>query len=323
MASIASPSTLPSHTSFSAMSKDIQDLFLTINEALHRQFERFKETEFADHFNKSKAHILEAAKGLKGRALVLGVGAGNDIPLKELAEQFDEVVLVDIAPLPGPLFAKVPRELYHKIRLVSADLSGSFGSIARRVEELARRVTRDKFWEEAHKLLLAGEERLIWRDEKGPASFVVSSMLSSQLSNGAREIMEAVFQKVYKERPKSVYFTDYFHAYAAAVEASHAEDLYAFVAPEGKVYFSDNFTTPGEHIKEFLGGRLCGEADIPGIPLTGGRSTQEALRRLFTVKDGSKWVWKLPLYRRLEGGFTMEVAPSLAVSTFVLSRKAT
>lgn len=39
---------------------------------------------------------METAAGLKGKALLLGVGNATDIPLATLAEQFDQLTLVEV-----------------------------------------------------------------------------------------------------------------------------------------------------------------------------------------------------------------------------------
>ena len=51
------------------------------------------------HYEKSREMISDCVSKCKNksRALILGVGAGNDIPLKKIIEDFDEIVLVDIS----------------------------------------------------------------------------------------------------------------------------------------------------------------------------------------------------------------------------------
>ena len=54
--------------------------------------------DWQEHREKSKHEILAATAQLKNKrkALVIGAGLLLDIPLKELSEEFDEVILTDI-----------------------------------------------------------------------------------------------------------------------------------------------------------------------------------------------------------------------------------
>jgi hypothetical protein len=51
---------------------------------------------YAKHISNNQSGILSAAKGFNKKALVVGIGNGTDIPLKELAQQFEQLTLVDI-----------------------------------------------------------------------------------------------------------------------------------------------------------------------------------------------------------------------------------
>lgn len=77
---------------------------------------------WAPHLEHCKNLILEAAENIPhNRVTVLGSGLLLDIPLEQLAERFDEVVLVDILHLPA---ASRRARMLANVRLVSSDLSG-------------------------------------------------------------------------------------------------------------------------------------------------------------------------------------------------------
>ncbi len=76
---------------------------------------------WAAHLEHCKNVILEAAKDIpQRRVTVLGSGLLLDIPLKSLAEMFDDVVLVDIVHMPAT--QKHAHEMAN-VRLINADLS--------------------------------------------------------------------------------------------------------------------------------------------------------------------------------------------------------
>lgn len=119
---------------------------------------------WAMHCQKTKAGILAhlpADPG--GRVVVLGSGLLLDIPLKELAAHFDEVVLVDILHMPA--VRRFCRG-YKGIRLVEIDISG-----------LLEKVLGGAFRPEMNRPALP--EQL--QDLAATADYVVSSNLLSQL----------------------------------------------------------------------------------------------------------------------------------------------
>ena len=87
-----------------------------------------------EHLDKSKALVLAAAAQCprKDRALILGSGLLHDVPLAELAEQFREIVLVDILHLRE---ARSRVRHYPNVRLLQLDVTG----VAKAVYDLAGR----------------------------------------------------------------------------------------------------------------------------------------------------------------------------------------
>jgi hypothetical protein len=80
---------------------------------------------WAEHERQTKAAILKAAEGCRQRrtAVVLGSGLLRDVPIAELSQLFDTVVLVDLVHLASVRSWIVLRRLKN-VRLIERDLSG-------------------------------------------------------------------------------------------------------------------------------------------------------------------------------------------------------
>jgi len=98
-------------------------------EARHRRCR----TAWAPHLMHCRRLILKAAEGVgRGRVTVLGSGWLYDVPMDELAEAFDEVVLIDVLHMPavrkrlGPLA---------NVRLLTEDITGVVEVTFRHVDE--------------------------------------------------------------------------------------------------------------------------------------------------------------------------------------------
>ena len=74
------------------------------------------------HFGESKKFILKSAKTKnKGKVVVLGSGWLFDLPIEELANQFEKVVLIDIYH-PKQILKKINK--YSNVSVISADVTG-------------------------------------------------------------------------------------------------------------------------------------------------------------------------------------------------------
>ncbi|TLX13273.1 hypothetical protein [Rhizobium sp. MHM7A] len=81
--------------------------------------------DWADHEEKSRNAIRAAAAGLRQKrtAVVLGSGLLRDVPIEELARDFDTVVLIDLVHL-ASVRLWLAAKGYRNIRLIERDLSG-------------------------------------------------------------------------------------------------------------------------------------------------------------------------------------------------------
>ena len=81
--------------------------------------------DWADHEEKSRNAIRAAAAGLRQKrtAVVLGSGLLRDVPIGELARDFDTVVLIDLVHL-ASVRLWLAAKGYRNVRLIERDLSG-------------------------------------------------------------------------------------------------------------------------------------------------------------------------------------------------------
>jgi hypothetical protein len=95
--------------------------FKTDQEGIINRYFR-EEGGWNEHLKKTKKYILQVADNKqKGSVVILGSGWLLDVPLQELSDQFDKVVLVDVVH---------PRQIEHKVKkmpnvkLLSEDVTG-------------------------------------------------------------------------------------------------------------------------------------------------------------------------------------------------------
>ena len=92
-------------------------------------------TAWAPHLSATRAVIREAiaVSGRRDTVVVLGSGALDDVPLAELAGAFARVLLVDAA---HPWSARLEARRHANVGLLAADLSGAFGLLLGRADDL-------------------------------------------------------------------------------------------------------------------------------------------------------------------------------------------
>jgi hypothetical protein len=154
------------------------------------------------HGERSKAFIREALRTVGGgrTAWVLGAGRAYDLPLPELAEAFDEIVLVDIdrGALEKTVGALEP-SLRRRFELVAADLTGIAEPWREKVLEAVRgardaRAAAERL-EELYCGYVVGDDRA-WGALGAGADLVVSQMLLSQLNDS----LERYPRRLYEDR---------------------------------------------------------------------------------------------------------------------------
>ncbi|MCX8028210.1 MAG: hypothetical protein N3A62_10230 [Thermodesulfovibrionales bacterium] len=91
--------------------------------SIESRYKRFK-IDWDRHLKNSKEVIIDALKMARNRrrVVVLGSGLLLDLPLREIASFFDDVVLVDIFHLPQ---VEEAVKVYENVRLINADITST------------------------------------------------------------------------------------------------------------------------------------------------------------------------------------------------------
>jgi|GEM_PF-4631289 len=280
----------------------VAEFFRKYNECLDENFTSYTHRLYRCHFENSKKAILQAARGLCGTAILLGVGSANDLPLEELANQFDCIDIVDIdLTMADTVIAKLPMDIKHKFRTHAIDLTG----IIRRLDEILDVVIESKapheeFCDRAIETLQRlRKAELPLKDHS--ASFVVSSLVCSQISYKLYEYLELRSQTAYgkglfhsSDDKKAELFSA-----IGSMEKSHIQDLHRLVEAEGRVYFSDHFSY--QDVESFVcNSEIIFLKDKTKTMITNSLETQKFSDKYFKTVTEEKWDWMLPMYKKQE-----------------------
>lgn len=78
------------------------------------------------HLQRCREWIIEAMEGCRGRVVVLGSGLLYDVPLRQLSDHFEEVVLVDILHMPA---VRKAAGAFANVTLETQDITGFVGPL--------------------------------------------------------------------------------------------------------------------------------------------------------------------------------------------------
>lgn len=258
---------------------------------------------YQKHFERTKAAINEAFKDLnKTTALILGVGAAQDIDLNALAKAFKRVRLVDIdlSQTKKALAEQVPEEnLRAKFELEEADLTGIFPELCTEAEKLAKQkgLTYNEFIDKILGLL----PKLKPTDfpyKQTESSFVCSSLVSTQLVGTLIGYLNAMAQKTYgKTFDPPENRKDQFDSFLSSLIEAHLHELSVLASPSGKIYYSDHPTIKGivhiNHPKNSGIEDVVQELGERGFPFT--NTLEKVVQKVFTVVSQKKWGWGIPV----------------------------
>lgn len=259
---------------------------------------------YQKHFAFSKAAISNAFQDLNNAtALILGVGAAQDIDLKALARVFKKVRLVDIdlSQTKKALAEQVPEEnLRAKFELEEADLTGIFPELCTEAEKLAAKdLTYNEFINRILDLL-PNLKPAAFPYKQTESAFVCSSLVSTQLVGTLIGYLNALTQKTYGKNfdpPKNR--SAIFDSFLTGVIESHLNELSTLANPSGRIYYADHFTVKGvvhihhpensefEDVVQVLGEQ--------GFSFT--KNLEEVVQKVFNVVSKHKWGWALPVNR--------------------------
>lgn len=156
------------------------------------------------HAQRNRAFITDAIKAVPSRklAVVLGAGSPFDLPLQDIARQFERVRLIDID---GEALAATVKNVWKdpadraRIETRVLDLTGINGQLLRRVDEVLATPASRPEEVEAQMMGLCRSYRLgilpQWNDPGERADFIVSSCVITQLAWPQRTYAEAGFTK--------------------------------------------------------------------------------------------------------------------------------
>ena len=201
---------------------------------------------------------MKAATGLRGKALFIGAGGCHDLPdLPWMASQFEEIVLVDIdrEPVDSVVRTLAPA-LCAKFTIIQADASGFLAELSTKVERIINAQPFPDFidfQQKVLKLLPTLTRQPLQMQLNYPLhtfSFVCSSLIASQLSNGIQEYLANIsYQHYFQHFAYDGPFThDPEFDVTTLAEVEHIRDISSLVQPKGGVvYFADNLSIE-EHV---------------------------------------------------------------------------
>lgn len=260
---------------------------------------------YQQHFETSQIEInntlISAAFEDDASALILGVGAAQDIDLRTLALFFKKVHLVDIDRSQTERFLRkqVPKDLRDKFEIEQADLTGIFPNFCETVEKLAGQddLTYDAFVEQILDLLPT-LQKTTFPYEKIKATFVCSSLVSTQLAGTLIGYLNKVTKEKYNKNfipPESR--SEEFDSFFASIIEDHLHKLSTLVSPSGKIYYADHFTTKtafevthpnNPEIEDVLF-----KTKKEYLPFT--KTLKEVIQKIFTIVSEKNWDWGLPI----------------------------
>lgn len=249
---------------------------------------RHSEASYQVHFQKNKNAILNLAEGMTGSALVLGLGNGNDIPLVELATQFDEVVVTDIdLQTIQETIQRLPAGLQQKVRPLQQDLTGLCLLAEQKIDSFPKDIT---FLDATLKLTSFLDEKLNKEPQithPGTHDLVISSMLTSQLTSllaiSVKDYFYRKFPHLVNANAVQALRDKPFNGLSSRICIYHLLNLKDWVLPKGKIYYADTFYQ--SHIVK--GVITPAEPTIPTSLIT------NAIKEVFVqIKESEEWNWE-------------------------------
>lgn len=200
--------------------------------------------------------IMQAASGLRGRCLVLGVGDGSNTPLEELCTQFEQVTIVDYDKAMLLKAQKiVSAEKASRLALIHLDITGGMVHEWMRWVDTIIYSIPDKnpkhfeaFWESMSSYMRELHPKTIPDEILAPSSYslTISMLLESQLvacpvSFSQEKICAALGKKFYKPIPEEA--QDQYTDLGRRCWNSHEADLVRWTQPGGRMLFIDTISS--------------------------------------------------------------------------------
>ncbi|MBX7067233.1 MAG: hypothetical protein K1X28_08385 [Parachlamydiales bacterium] len=275
---------------------------------------------YQDHFRRTKEAICRAFEGLKRRALVVGVGAAQDIPLEELAMTFDKVRLVDIdLRYIRKAIELLPEELQGKFELEEADICGFLAELSQKAEELiAEKVAYREFVKRILDLLpTLRKEKYAYQENE--YDFVCSALVGSQIGGVVFGYLDAISKRAYGVPFVPPERKDHEIArFMNNIQIDHLKELFQLTRPDGRVYFADHYSL--KKVVFLRGDMETSTEELERIPLPGAQEVQAAAQQIFCVLSKEYWNWGLPTDEWIEKKLRAHKFIVYKISSFVFSR---
>lgn len=249
---------------------------------------------YREHFVRIQCAVGEAIKGLKGTALIVGVGAAHDIPLRELAGTFDRIRLVDIElrHTREAVEKQIPEELRGKFELEQADLSGVMPELCENAEKwIAQKLQYEEFIKNILDLLPKLKARSYAYQQK-QYTFVCSALTSSQIAGTLFGYLNDLTEEHYGlpfESPKDR--SGELDQFMGTLQVAHLQDLHQRAAE--RIYFADHFSVKGIVILESA--RKTDSQEAWEVKFPEASKMRRTVRQLFEVISQQKWSWILQM----------------------------
>ena len=218
------------------------EFFQWTGAALSAAEQRYRDY-WAPHIEESRRGILQAAKLAKqrSRAIVLGAGSCREIPLEDLAQQFEQVVLVDLDEQSmREAVGRLPSELQDKVEIRVSDIT----SFARPMMERVERAVKESHGAEEAFGRLGKIYDAVSEFGESPslpkADLVISSLVLAELPRYARAYADHLVQNKFRVRlstwENNVQAQEKLQQF---VVRDHVAILAGLCKPGGVVYFAD------------------------------------------------------------------------------------
>ncbi len=217
--------------------------------------------EWKSHIKNNKKYMMKAANKVKrGTAIILEIGDGISIPLKQLAKKFNRVILVDLDE-ESMIKARegLPKRLRKKIAMRTEDVTGISLSMMREAKSIIEKYKNDE--EEAFKRLCGlllnsnSSSAVILPGLMASCDFVVSKMLISNLPRFPLSYIEDEFMRNFGTSSRAMLESSEWEKakgqFSSAIEKTHINLLRSLVKEKGRVFVSDTivgYTVKGLNI---------------------------------------------------------------------------
>jgi SAM-dependent methyltransferase len=250
------------------------------------------------HAQRNRSFINEAASRTTGRelAVVLGAGQAFDLPLVELAQRFEKLVLIDID---GQALEQTVQEVFpdpgvrSRLELRVLDLTGINRALVERLEALvAGPGSAGEVREQVARLCqgyrLVPPPRLLPEDER--ADLLVSSCVLTQLAWPQRTFAERLYQKRFGSLPDPV--EQRWAGPWAQLELRVQQDHFTALAGVAEVVALTTDVVSHVTALDASGAeRPTGET----VPALGVPKLEERIPQFFRVEAHQSWEW--PRYK--------------------------